>query len=120
MVGCDVLQHRQQQAKDFLIGFEVALPTAAIHISQLYASLLATYQEVVLAVLTVKHRVERLRADADILLRFHKGIDSLQGIVYLFLNTVERQTEGIDTRLQTLQQVDGHQFLDTFLSSRHT
>ena len=40
---CDVFEHRQQQAKDFLIGFEVALPRAAIHICQLHTSLFTSY-----------------------------------------------------------------------------
>ena len=51
----DVFEHDQQQTDDFLVGFQITLPRAAIHVGKSYTRFLSAHEEIILAFVAVQH-----------------------------------------------------------------
>ena len=72
-----------------MICRDVTFPATAVHISQSYTGLLTTYQEIILAVLAIKHPFQGLCGDTNILTCFHEGVDGTEGFVHLLLHALQ-------------------------------
>ena len=116
VLGRDVAKHDQQQADDFLVGYQVALPRAAIHVGQRDTGFLSAHEEVVLTLVAVQHTLYGLQGKVCILPRFEEEVNGLQRLVYLLFDARKGQSEAVDRGLQSLQQIDGHEFLQSLFA----
>ena len=96
-----------------LVFLQIASPTQGVHITQVDAGFLTAHKKVILFIGNVKVVCFDGTKVSVMLCYF------VEGIIYLFLDTFQCQTEGVDTGFQAFQQVDGHQLSNTFLTTGH-
>ena len=113
MLRRNTLEHQQQQANDFKVVLNFLLPGYIVHILQEDAVFLFTDGEILFVLVTVNAFIVIYRHTSLAILETGDGIKRLLHVV---TNASQGQTERVDRRLQTFQQLYVHQSLNTLFT----
>ena len=114
----DVRNHKCQQLQNFLIPDQSTAPRFIIHVRQGNLDLSAKAEQIIILILTIKlfqiREISQCNIRSGALIVFFDGLD---GALNLLLNTLQRESKGIDGAFHTLHQIDGHKAADSLLTS---
>ena len=87
------MEHQQQQANGVLVMGQVALPRAAVHVGQGDTGFLTTNEEIVFAVVAIKHAFKQLQRKLCVFSGFQELVNRLQRFIDLGFHALQCQPE---------------------------